>query len=318
MNNAGGHMVILAGAGLGAAFLSAYMLAARQSEPAIQEAVVVTLPQRIQPPVPQPAARPPAERPQPSVGPGPMSDPAALARMLQRELKRVGCYDGEVSGVWSPASRAAMKAFTERVNASLPVDRPDPVLLALVQGHQGRACGDNCPTGEARTANGRCLPVAFIGKAEGKPAPTQGAEAEFEGGAEQGGAGPASSPRAHAGAQAASAASGFRRARAATARGRRSARAAAGSTRSRPQGGVARGAARPARGAPAAAAPPCWTWAGDARLRPQHQAVRAARAVQARSRSSLAVAQPRARGAGTVVSRCIAAGHGFTALQLVS
>ena len=178
MNNAGGHMVILAGAGLGAAFLSAYMLAARQSEPAIQEAVVVTLPQRIQPPVPQPAARPPAERPQPSVGPGPMSDPAALARMLQRELKRVGCYDGEVSGVWSPASRAAMKAFTERVNASLPVDRPDPVLLALVQGHQGRACGDNCPTGEARTANGRCLPVAFIGKAEGKPAPTQGAEAE--------------------------------------------------------------------------------------------------------------------------------------------
>ena len=41
--------------------------------------------------------------------------------------------------------------------------------------------------------------------------------------------------------------------------------AAAGSTRSRPQGGVARGAARPARGAPAAAAPPCWTWAGDAR-----------------------------------------------------
>ena len=103
-------MVILAGAGLGAAFLSAYMLAARQSEPAVQEAVVVTLPQRIQPPVPQPAARPPAERAQPSVGPGPMSDPAALARMLQRELKRVGCYDGEVSGVWSPASRAAMKA----------------------------------------------------------------------------------------------------------------------------------------------------------------------------------------------------------------
>jgi hypothetical protein len=153
------------------------MLAARQSEPAIQEAVVVTLPQRIQPPVPQPAARPPAERPQPSVGPGPMSDPAALARMLQRELKRVGCYDGEVSGVWSPASRAAMKAFTERVNVAAGRS-PDPVLLALVQGHQGRACGDNCPTGEARTANGRCLPVAFIGKAEGKPAPTQGAEAE--------------------------------------------------------------------------------------------------------------------------------------------
>jgi hypothetical protein len=178
MNNAGGHMVILAGAGLAAAFLSAYMLAARQGEPAVQEAVVVTLPQRIQPPVPQPAARPPAERPQPSVGPGPMSDPAALARNLQRELKRVGCYDGEASGVWSPASRAAMKAFTERVNASLPIDRPDPVLLALVQGHQGRACGDDCSAGEARTANGRCLPVAIIGRTEGKPAPAHAADAE--------------------------------------------------------------------------------------------------------------------------------------------
>jgi hypothetical protein len=178
MNNAGGHMVILAGAGLGAAFLSAYMLAARQSEPSVQEAVVVTLPQRIQPPVPQPAARPPAERPQPAVGPGPMSDPAALARTLQRELKRVGCYDGEASGVWSPASRAAMKAFTERVNASLPVDRPDPVLLALVQGHQGRACGDDCPAGEARAADGRCLPVAILGKAQSKPDPARAAESE--------------------------------------------------------------------------------------------------------------------------------------------
>ena len=316
MNNAGGHMVILAGAGLGAAFLSAYMLAARQSEPAVQEAVVVTLPQRIQPPVPQPAARPPAERAQPAVGPGPMSDPAALARTLQRELKRVGCYDGEVSGVWSPASRAAMKAFTERVNASLPVDRPDPVLLALVQGHQGRACGDNCPAGEARGADGRCLPVAIMGKAQSKPDPARAAESEAKVEPSKAVPVPHSSPRAHAGAQAA-ATCGVRRARTATARGRRSARAAAPSAGADAQG-AAHGPARPARGAPAAAAPPCWTWAGDARLRPQHQAVRAARAVQARGRRALAPAQPRARRAGALVSRCIAAGHGFTALQLVS
>jgi hypothetical protein len=177
MNNAGGHMVILAGAGLSAVFLSVYMLAARQSEPASQETVVVTLPQRA-PPVPQPAARPPSERPQLAVGSGPMSDPAALARTLQRELKRVGCYDGEPSGTWNAASRAAMKAFTERVNASLPVDRPDPVLLALVQAHQGRACGEACPVGEARGADGRCLPVAVIGKVQGKPVPASAAEPE--------------------------------------------------------------------------------------------------------------------------------------------
>jgi hypothetical protein len=175
MNNAGGHMAILAGAGLAAAFLSAYMLAGRQAGTAAPEAVVVTLPPRAAP-APQPATRP---KPGPSqvglsrAGSGPMSDPAALARTLQRELKRVGCYDGEIGGVWNGASRAAMKAFTERVNAALPVDSPDPVLLALVQAHQGRACGGACPTGEALSADGRCLPVAILGKAQGKPAPTQ-------------------------------------------------------------------------------------------------------------------------------------------------
>jgi hypothetical protein len=172
MNNAGGHLVILAGAGLAAAFLSAYMLAAKPSAPPAADETIVVLPQRTVAPAPQPAVRPPAERPAPGVGPGPMSDPAALARTLQRELKRVGCYDGEANGVWSPASRSAMKAFTERVNASLPVDRPDPVLLALVQAHQGRACGDGCPAGEARGGDGRCLPVAILGR-ENKPAPLQ-------------------------------------------------------------------------------------------------------------------------------------------------
>src|SRR5262245_2389990 len=49
-------------------------------------------------------------------------DRAALARALQRELKRVGCYDGEITGVWTTSSRMAMKAFTEHVNATLPVD----------------------------------------------------------------------------------------------------------------------------------------------------------------------------------------------------
>ena len=174
MDNARGHMAILAGAGVAAALVSAYVLAARQPETAAAAPVVVTLPQRA-PPAPQPAVRPQAGSPQPKiaaqVGPGPMSaDPASLARTLQRELKRVGCYDGDISGVWNAPSRAAMKAFTERVNATLPVDAPDQVLLALVQAHQGRACGAACRSGEAQAADGRCLPGAIIAKA-GRPAP---------------------------------------------------------------------------------------------------------------------------------------------------
>jgi len=72
-------------------------------------------------------------------------------------LKRAGCYDGEISGVWSPRTREAMKAFTTRVNATLPVDKPDQILLALVQGHQGVACA----------------PKPVLAKAPAKPEPPE-------------------------------------------------------------------------------------------------------------------------------------------------
>jgi hypothetical protein len=89
--------------------------------------------------VPSPAPVPPAPKPAAPRQIAP-DDQVALARELQRELKRVGCYLGEVNGVWTPGSRLAMKTFVEHVNAALPVDRPDPVLLSLVQGYRERAC----------------------------------------------------------------------------------------------------------------------------------------------------------------------------------
>ena len=81
-------------------------------------------------------ATPPAAAPQPVT-------PAtyALVRQLQNELRRVGCYHGRIDGDWGPASRFAMAAFTRQVNAALPTDRPDIVLLALVRRHRATACG---------------------------------------------------------------------------------------------------------------------------------------------------------------------------------
>ena len=67
-------------------------------------------------------------------------DRAALTRILQRELKRVGCYHGDINGVWTDLTRQGMKAFTERANARLPVSEPDQVLLALVQNTQAKSC----------------------------------------------------------------------------------------------------------------------------------------------------------------------------------
>jgi hypothetical protein len=73
------------------------------------------------------------------------ADRTHLTRALHRELKRVGCYEGEISGVWSSASRQAMRRFTVAVNAKLPIEEPDIVLLRLVQGQGQRVCA--CPAG---------------------------------------------------------------------------------------------------------------------------------------------------------------------------
>src|SRR5262245_37399746 len=88
----------------------------------------------IQPPAVRLAETPPrmpVDQAKPA-GPPPLAG-EGLARELQRHLKRAGCYGGAVTGVWSPPVRRAMKAFTDRANAALPVDQPDQVLLALVE-----------------------------------------------------------------------------------------------------------------------------------------------------------------------------------------
>ena len=85
-----------------------------------------------------------------------------LGRELQRELARVGCYEGERNGIWTPATRKAMKAFTDRVNATLPTEEPDHILLALVQGYRDKVCGVTCPAGQGLAEDGRCMPSAIL------------------------------------------------------------------------------------------------------------------------------------------------------------
>jgi len=98
-------------------------------------------------------------------------DRDSLARELQKELRRVGCYEGELNGAWTPMTKRAMKAFTDRVNATLPVDEPDTILYSMVQGQQDRVCGKPCPAGQTSGEDGRCLPNAILAKAAVKKAP---------------------------------------------------------------------------------------------------------------------------------------------------
>ena len=83
-----------------------------------------------------------------------------LARTLQIELQRVGCYDREINGIWTTSSRMAMQMFLERVNAALPFDEPNVILLSLVQAHNGAACRKPCPVGQTHRES--CLSERFV------------------------------------------------------------------------------------------------------------------------------------------------------------
>ena len=99
-----------------------------------------------------------------------------LAKAIQTELRRVGCYQGRIDGDWDAGTRQAMKAFNERVNASLPVRQPDYILLTLVQSHIAKACGAACPAGQAATEGGSCQPLSVLADKRRPPRSTHDSE----------------------------------------------------------------------------------------------------------------------------------------------
>ncbi|MCC7250284.1 hypothetical protein [Hyphomicrobium sp.] len=90
----------------------------------------------------------------------------ALARDIQRELQRVGCYLGEIDGIWGGGSKRAVLVFMDRVNASLPAREPDVFMLSLLKAQTSPVCGASCPRGQSLTATGRCVPSTLMAQAE--------------------------------------------------------------------------------------------------------------------------------------------------------
>ena len=60
-----------------------------------------------------------------------------------------------------------MKAFMDRVNATLPTEEPDYILLSLVQAARDKVCGAACPAGQGLADGGRCVPNAILAGEEG-------------------------------------------------------------------------------------------------------------------------------------------------------
>jgi hypothetical protein len=101
------------------------------------------------------------------------TDPDARYKLvldIQQQLKRVGCYWGRMDGSWGMGTKDAMKDFTNRVNAALPLDEPDYVQLTLIQSHGEKTCGA-CPAGQSLSASGRCVGLPITAQAKQANAP---------------------------------------------------------------------------------------------------------------------------------------------------
>jgi hypothetical protein len=101
---------------------------------------------------------------------------SALVAAIQGELERVGCFSGQADGIWSERTRVAMGAFNSSVRVNLPIEKPDYILLTLLQGHSARACSRSCEAGAAscidKTIEARAIAPAAAPAFAPVPVPT--------------------------------------------------------------------------------------------------------------------------------------------------
>lgn len=125
---------------------------------------------RLAEPVPEIASATSSRAPLRTQSAEPALDRVALTRALQRELKRVGCYHGDINGVWTESTQQAIKTFIERINARLPVSEPHQVLLALLQASQVKTC-DGGSIAAATVPVDKTRPITHMEPAGPLPAP---------------------------------------------------------------------------------------------------------------------------------------------------
>jgi uncharacterized caspase-like protein len=70
--------------------------------------------------------------------------PPDLARLIQTELKRVGCDPGTIDGRWGDKGEAALQKFTRYAKVALRTDVPTVAALEAVKGQSGRICPLEC------------------------------------------------------------------------------------------------------------------------------------------------------------------------------
>jgi hypothetical protein len=89
----------------------------------------------------------------------PASDPVALTRALQTELRRVGCDPGSVDGKWGPNAAEALSSFSRVASVTLPTNEATQEALQAVAGHKDRVCPLVCDRDE-KEVDGKCIAKA--------------------------------------------------------------------------------------------------------------------------------------------------------------
>jgi hypothetical protein len=92
----------------------------------------------------------------PILGAAEPTDRREMARSLQMELKRVGCFDGAVDGDFSNATRTALHNFTKFAAVGMADDNLSAEVLKAVRAIDTRVCPLECGPREVQKS-GRCI-----------------------------------------------------------------------------------------------------------------------------------------------------------------
>jgi uncharacterized caspase-like protein len=84
--------------------------------------------------------------------------PSDIPRLLQAELKRVGCKTGDVDGEWNASARKALTSFNTSAGTKLDVKVASIDALDTVKSKTGRVCPLECERG-FRPSGDQCVKI---------------------------------------------------------------------------------------------------------------------------------------------------------------
>jgi hypothetical protein len=93
-----------------------------------------------------------------STPPKPTLSPSETTRLLQAQLRRVGCEPGAVDGIWGQGTRRAIEAFNKNSGARLDTTQASLEALNALKAKAARVCPLGCRRGY-RVEGDRCVAI---------------------------------------------------------------------------------------------------------------------------------------------------------------